>query len=735
MDGAVTDQALPGASPAAVDLLGASAASPAKAQRLPPLRDELRLLPTSANADGSPAWLIQDPVTNRFYRIGWVDFELLLRWDQANMAQILDSIAQETPLTVDAQDVMDLLKFLDAHQLLQARSPDAVERLHQRAQARRQSPQEWLLHNYLFFRVPLLRPQEALARWLPRVAWLFTRGTAMAVLALTALGLFLVSRQWDAFTHAVVDQLSWSGLVGFAVALAIAKALHELGHAFTASRYGVRVAHMGVAFLVLFPMLYTDTSESWRLSQPRQRLAIASAGIVTELALAGLSTLAWALAPEGWLKNGLLYLATTSWLLTLALNASPFMRFDGYFILSDLLDLPNLHERAGAQARTWLRRRLLGLPEEWPEPFAPRVRLALIAFAITTWVYRLLVFLAIALLVYVFFFKLLGLLLMLVEVVWFIGRPVAAELRVWFARRRDVARPQRWGWLAAGVVVGLALLVPWHGAIDGSGWLHPQMHQTLHAPLPGRVVALPAAAGPVRRGQVLIDLESPEARLSAQRAQALAQAREQELLGLGGLPNGEDRRAIVTSQRDQFEAEQRLYTTQQARLQIVAPFDGMLVDVDPQLAPGVWVQPSLAIGAVVDPRHWVVDAYVPEADLRRVKVGQAARVHGLHKSLTVLRGRVTEIDTARTGVLPHRVLDATGGGPIATLSPATAAPSSGRSDGVPRDALFRVRIALAEPPPQLQMASVRVVIEGEPRALLPAAAERVVSVLVRESGF
>lgn len=123
---------------------------------------------------------------------------------------------------------------------------------------------------------------------------------------------------------------------------------------------------------MLWPMLYTDTSESWRLRSPRHRLAISSAGISVEMALAGLSTLAWALLSDGPLRQAMLYLATTGWVLSLALNASPFMRFDGYFIASDLLDFPNLHERSGAIARAWLRRKLLGWKEPDPEPVTPR---------------------------------------------------------------------------------------------------------------------------------------------------------------------------------------------------------------------------------------------------------------------------------------------------------------------------------------------------------------------------
>lgn len=113
-------------------------------------------------------------------------------------------------------------------------------------------------------------------------------------------------------------------------------------------------------------MLYTDTSESWRLRNHRHRLAISVAGVATELALAGLATLAWALLDESMLRQSMLYLATTGWILSLALNASPFMRFDGYFILSDVINFPNLHERSGATAKAFMRRKLLGLNE--PDP-------------------------------------------------------------------------------------------------------------------------------------------------------------------------------------------------------------------------------------------------------------------------------------------------------------------------------------------------------------------------------
>jgi putative peptide zinc metalloprotease protein len=705
---------------------------------VPPLREELRLLPAAANHDGSPAWMIHDPINNRFFRVGWLDFEMLLRWSQGSAQAIARSVSDETTLSIDEDDVGALLRFLEQHNLLQANSSAAVSRLRQRAAQLKKNPYEWLLHNYLFFRVPLIRPQVWLAAIMPFLNWLFKPVTGAVLVALTITGIFLATRQWETFISTIVEHLSWSGFLGYAVALVFAKTLHEVGHAIAATRYGVRVAHMGVAMLVMFPMLYTDTSESWKLTNPRQRLAIASAGIITELAIAGLATLAWSLTPDGALKNGLFFLATTSWVLTVLLNMSPFMRFDGYFIVTDLLDFPNLHERSGALARTWMRRILLGFDDPYTERTPGKGNAFLIAFALGTWIYRLTLFLGIALLVYYFFFKLLGIFLMMVELVWFIARPVWTELRVWHARKAEIKTNRK---LMAVALLGLFLLlglVPWQTSVHGTGWVHPERQQIIYSPLAGRLISLPSLAEEVdvvQKGEVLFALESPELRLGAQKANDLAGARARELLGLSGLPNGEEQRAQLQMQKNKFLAEANVYQGEQLRLQVAAPFAGELRDLDPQLAPGVWVQPRQPMGVVIDPSSWTVEAYVPEVDVARIRVGDKVRAFMGLRSLRAFEGKVQEIDTARTAILPHTMLDAKSGGPIATLAPN----ADDRRERVPKDALYRVRITLDEAPftQQInqQMMLAHVSIAGESRAWLPSVFSRMAAVLVRESGF
>ncbi len=699
---------------------------------LPRIRDELVLFSGSPNEDGTPAWVIQDPVTNRFFRISWIDFELLVHWADHDAASLIRVVNQETPLNVGFQDIKNLLGFLADNQLLRLDTRADVNRILGRSQQQTRGFFERLLHGYLFFRVPLVRPQTWLARLQPLLARVNLPWVAVMVVMVAVFGLYLVSRQWDVFTHTLLDNLTWKGILGYAVALVFAKTIHELGHAVVATHYGVRVAHMGVAFLVMFPMLYTDTGESWRLKNARHRLAIASAGIAVELALAAFATLLWSLSPDGAFRNGMFFLATTSWVLTLAINASPFMRFDGYFITSDLLDLPNLHERSGALARIWLRKSLLGLQEAWPENFAPRKRRGLIAFALCTWLYRLVVFLGIALLVYFFFFKVLGLLLMALELYWFIGRPIAKELAVWKERKAEISWRHKVGWLLATGVILALLLFPFSSRVTGYGWIHAAEQQPIHTPFAAQIVEMPSEKR-FKAGDVLFVLESKALGIDQERARQLALARENQLLGLMGIPDGEALRQSVTSQMAYYEAEAKFSSDEQARLTLRAPFDGELHDVDHALAVGVWVRSSEPLAVLVDTGRWVVDAYIPEGDLGRLRVGDRVRARLMNGTPAWVEGAVESIDVSRTLAVPTPMLDADKGGPLATISEA-GRPGQGGTK-VLRDALFRVRVSLDDPTPVPHVSTVRVQIDGERESVLSGVVRRVASVLIRESGF
>ncbi|MDX5297952.1 MAG: peptidase M50, partial [Gammaproteobacteria bacterium] len=428
-----------------------------------PLRQELNLFPGPNDHHGAPTWVLQDPASQRFFRFDWPGFEMLRRWSLGDPAAIAQAVSRDTTLNLSAEDVTEFQQRLYRWELLQVSA--AVLRQHWSQRPEAPGGWRWLLQHYLFIRIPLIRPQPWLERWGDQLGFLFGRGFWSLTVLAGVLGLYLTVQQWTPFWSTFAEYADWRGALYLFLALAVVKILHEFGHAITTHRFGCRVATMGIAFLVLWPVLYTDTSETWTLRSRRQRLCVGAAGMLAELAIAAWATLAWHLAPDGPLRTALFFLATTAWVMSLIVNLNPFMRFDGYFLLCDGLNRPNLHARAFEFGRWWLRTRLWGIPAEPPESLPAGEQRAMILFAFGTWIYRFFLFLGIALLVYHLFFKALGILLMVVELVVFIVRPIWRELQAWWQQRRQM---QGWRRVQTLLVLGLLLLplfIPWSSTL------------------------------------------------------------------------------------------------------------------------------------------------------------------------------------------------------------------------------------------------------------------------------
>ncbi|MES2818282.1 MAG: HlyD family efflux transporter periplasmic adaptor subunit [Pseudomonadota bacterium] len=698
--------------------------------QLPGLREELALLPGPTLADGQPSWTLHDPTRSRFFSIDWSTFEILQRWAYDDADTIVASVQADSTLRLQSEDVDRVVRFLGDNQLLQP-SPGSARQLAERVVRGKSGTFNWLLHHYLFFRVPLVRPDAWLDRWQGVAALFQSRRFLLLTLLALALGLGQVVRRWDVFIASLVDTFSWAGLAAYGVAVFAVKLLHELGHAFTAKRFGCRVPTMGVAFLVMWPMAYTDTNDTWRLTRRWQRLQVAAAGIATELIIAAWATLAWALLPDGELRSAAFVLATTSWVATLAINASPFMRFDGYFILSDWLDMPNLHERSFALARWHLRERLFGLGEDKPEYFAPGKQAALIAFAWATWLYRLVVFLGIAVLVYHFAVKLVGILLFAVEIAWFVLMPIRNELRAW-KQRWPAIRARRRGRSTAMVFVLLALLVmlPWPGRIDASGLLKPARIWPVFAPGPAVVARLTLAEGNrVEAGDELIALEAPD--LQTRRQAVLAQVERLRWLAASAGFDA-DSRARLQSSHDELataEAELARVDGELARYTPKAPFAGRLRDLDPDIHVGQWLAEKERIALLVDEQGMVVETFFGEDAVKRIAKGDRAMFISDSGEGTLLRLRVTHVDADASRVLGNGVLAAQFGGHILTRER--------QGQLIPEQAMYRVTLAVESPLGSLDGQSWRgkVVVHGTWEAPAWRYLRNAAAVLLSEAGL
>jgi len=715
--------------------------SPEEKNVFPRLRNDLKLLPAPPQDNGSPTWTLHDPVCNSFYRIGWLEFELLARWHISDKDKIIQDILEKTPLNVTHDEIEIFYRFLSVNSLLQPSTPLLMNQLKNKITRPRERFSLWLLKHYLFIRIPLLSPDRFLELTLPIVK-IFVSCTFLYIIGFALfLSFFLIMRQWDTFTHTFLYFFSVQGIIWYALAIFISKLIHELGHAYTSKYYGINIPTMGVALLVLFPMLYTDNSEAWKLKSRISRMIIVAAGTLAELVIAVFATLLWSFLPDGHLRSACFILATVTWISSLFMNLSPFMRFDGYYLLSDFLDIPNLQDRAFAMGKWYLRKILLGISAPSPEKFSEQRRRFLILFAYATWLYRLILFTAIAIMVYHLFFKMLGLFFFAVEIGWFVIFPVYRELQVWWKSRESLG-------CNGNVIISLLLLllfililiIPWKTANFVPAILKSAACTRIYPPYSACIQDMPIKNGDyVKAGDLLFELSSPQLEFKEKQAEIRINNLNEQLTQFLSNAEQTDQAQIIQQQLAEALTQLQGYSIQKRQLRITAPSDGIIMDMADGLAPGIWVNKRQLLALMIDRKKRIIEGYLAEDMLENVSTGNIAGFYMESGDNNAISCIVHEIDPTGSGSLKEPYLASTYGGDLPvrygvhgdiSLHENTAPPL------ISHKSLYRI-ILIPEYIPDLPCQIVRgaVRIKGKPQSLIHQAWLRISAVLIRESGF
>lgn len=683
---------------------------------LPPLRQDLRLKARPPGPDRVPVWLLVDPLRDQHFVISDDDRLLLALWDQGDSGRLAAALERQGR-RLDTQRLQVLLEFLRHHHLVLEAEPPKPPTALQRVFAGLQ------------WRFVVLRPQGLLEHTLPLVRTLVSPAWLLIWLTATGAGLAMASRQWDDFQEGVQALLTPWGVLGFMLALAALKVVHELGHAWACVAQGVRVPHMGVAVSLGMPMVYTETSGTHALPSRRGRVLVGAAGMMAETWVAGWAVLAWSILPDGAARTTAAMLATTSLVTSLAVNLNPLGRFDGYHMLSDALGMENLQARSLAYAG-WCWSRLLFGPAE-PAPEAPPLRLALglALFGHAVWLYRLVLYATVTWLIYHF----VGTTLVL---------PVAA-LAVWVLLLLPIwRRLQRWRQLGlfgktltrlrlATTLAALGMVLAW--PLDRSvavpavlGWTQQTV---VEAPEPALLEALWVGDGQrVTAGQPLLNLVAPElARrgAAAQVDEALAQVR------LDRTPASErDQQAtrVLDAQAVTARADREGAQARQAQMAVRTPSSGTTADVAPGLSAGMWVRPGQTLMRVLHGDRQDVRGYLAERELRRVQTGTRGRFVPDDPSMPIVPVRLVDIDDVAAEQLTPEVLASTQGGRI-------AAQRDAKGRVVPLHGQFTVRFEIEGPAGSDRLAMLQrglVVVDAAPESLGALALRQAWRLLVAE---
>jgi putative peptide zinc metalloprotease protein len=592
------------------------------------LRPRLRegVQPLHRRLRGKPWVLLFDPVTQRFHRMPtqvWRVLQLLDGqrtldevWNEA-CAQIDPHTAGSDGTAISQHELVQLMSSLHGNDLLQTQvSPDAGEVFERyQKQHRAKWKQSWL--NPASLKLPLLYPDAWFTRHAGLARLMFSWSALAFWLAIVAPAAVLAWQHWSALTENLSDRvLSASNVVLLWFTYPVVKAVHEWAHGMAVKAFGGTVREMGLMFIVFTPVPYVDATSSYRFASKWHRATVAAAGIMAELVLGAVAVYVWLMAEPGLVTAIAFNVLLISGVSTVVVNGNPLMRYDGYYIFCDLLEVPNLSQRATQYWAYLIDRFGFGAPDATPPAGAQGERALLFFYGATAPFYRLAVSIGLIWFV-VNEYLLLGVIMAIVAAWSSLVMPVwkgwkhlseAGSL----ARRREQA--QRRALVALGVVVLLlcAVPLPFHSVQQAVVWLPDEA--IVRSEVSAHVVASPVASGQrVLPGQSIMALDSPvlDAELATARAslaQVQAQLRKAEI---------DDR---VRAESLRFEAASRAGRVAEAQrrvdaLALHAAAAGQWVPAASGELPGRYVKRGEVLGYVVAGPSRLVRTAVTQEDM------------------------------------------------------------------------------------------------------------------------
>jgi putative peptide zinc metalloprotease protein len=577
--------------------------------KLPELLPTLQLFETNKDKAGNSQWVIYNPISNQYYKIGRVEYECLSRFQRhKTIHELIEDVNTHTTCKIGDKDIEVLAAFLSKNYLIKQPEIKSTET------NKKHGFFQNLLHRYLFFSIPLIYPQRFLDTTYFYIRPLFTKIFFRIMLLLLALGLLFLLPQIELFIQTASLLTTAEGLFMAAIVFFWLKIIHEFAHAFTATKYNMPIPHMGVAVLVFYPVLYTETTGSWRLKDQIKRMDIGLSGVIAEIYMAILFLWIWLLSPMGSDIQSISFLVITISLIgSLLINLNPLMRFDGYYILSDLTGYENLQSRSCRFAVHTIRKFLLGLQENVPETLNDNQQQFLTWFGFALISYRFFLFMGIAIMLFYLIPQPFGTLLMLAELWLFIGRPVWQELKIWYGQRTKITGNWR-GRLSAIFLLFLfiCLFIPYQSTHVVDGILHPTQYQTYYTKEKAIIEDIRIDnLDIVSEGQLLMTIKSNDLDYKIKKAEQNVRAMENNLRASSfNTINNIGTNSADQNDLDAAKEELNLLKKLKHDLNIKAAFDGRIKDFDTKLYVGQSINPAQKLFTLVNDETRTVTAYL-----------------------------------------------------------------------------------------------------------------------------
>ncbi len=627
----------------------------------PHLRDGLRF--SIQEQSGRRVCVIEDPHASRFHRVGLEEYTFFRALDGTRtLAAIVAKLARDRGGEAFTEsEALQMVRWLKDNHLLAVESARSGTDCEHAERALR-SAATWL--NPLMLKLPLARPDHFFTALEPLLRPILGGSGFFIWLAVVLTGAAHVALDWPRFTRGFEGIFARDNWLWLFLVWAVLKVAHELSHGVFCKHFGAAVREIGAIFVVFVPMGYVDATASIGLSSKWRRIMVSAAGLYAEFFLAALAAIVWSRTADGPLNTVAHNAVVTGTALTLFFNANPLMRFDGYFVLGDLLEIPNLATRG----RAWLNRAggwlLLGLRAMKPKPPATREDWIVAIYSIAAWLWQI-VMLAGMLVGASVALRGGGLLLAIIAAVGWTALPL------WRFVESLADGGGKWSALAlrGGIAVALicgALFVPFHRSVSSPGVVELADTRVMRAECAGFVEKIHVRDGDaVSEGQLLVELRNDEA--ASDLARSKIELAQQELRSRIAYTSGDV--AAFQAEKSKVESLKTAVANHEsyvATLQIRAPFAGRVTNRQLAQMPGTFLKAGdevMQVGRADGSEVKIAVSEEQEPHFRTV-VAQPVRVRIAGRG-DDFPATLTRVEARASRNLVHPALTALAGGPLA----------------------------------------------------------------------
>lgn len=640
------------------------------------LRSDIRLL-------HGESLLLFDPAADSYYKVSERAADMISFFtEDLPYAKMIEKL-RYNGIETTAEELNEICRFLHSNSLLVPRYGEISARQEQLAVLKKKTLLMRFASSYLFFRLPPWRPEKFFRKIAPAVSWLASPWFLLLLSIPAFAGYLLSVRDFGRVLEQFANTLSWLGLVKYVLAIVVIKVIHEAAHSLAAMRFNCRVRGIGIGFIFFVPRLYTDTTDSWRLSR-KQRLLIDGAGIIAELIIGGIAALFWNFLVPGVWQSTMFYIFAISTISTLLVNGNIFIRYDGYYIFSDLLGIENLMKRSSDCVKQSWRYYFLHLGN----PSTEKQKTLLVLYGISAFIYRIFLYTSICLLIYRSFTKALAVLLLILELYSLLFYPLAQEIRtIWNLSHKSAGKAVWFMLFLIVTIVSIILFVPLSWGITLPGETVPEQRAYAIAGESGYLKThLPATERKVVKGEIIAELESPQLQFSIEKIRQTIQY-DQELFAQQVLDEKEFPRSEVTAQKinsDKLALQELL--RRKENLIVKASRSGYLVPLFGEHFAGELLKRNSILGEIVSPAN-IVYAYASDEQAGKIYAGQKGFI-SFPDNLREIPCQVVKIEPVAAKFKTSPLLQPFGG--------TIAVYKSSDNDFSPTQTLYRIELVMSD---------------------------------------